>query len=686
MITMKPTHILPGVLALSIAAAFPVARAEQVLSPVVVTAPPSTAPLTVETDPKAPRQPIPAHDGADFLKSIPGFSVIRKGGTDGDPVLRGLSGSRLGILIDGQEVYGGCGSRMDPPTAYVYPESFDRVVVLKGPQSVLYGAGQSAGVVMFERDYKRFDGFTWRANGSLTAGSYGRNDQVGDVTIGNEAFYVRAGGTRADSGNYQDGDGRTIHSRYTRWSSYAAFGLTPDDNTRIELSANLSDGKAAYADRAMDGSKFRKENISLLFEKRHISDLIDKVEARIYHNHVDHVMDNYSLRPNAGTMMSYAAMNPDRTTEGGRVSVTLTPSATWRTTIGTDTKYDVHRYRNAMMKGSPQAAIDAYSALPYQKDAQYRQIGLFGESTWDLSAAERLISGLRIDWHTATDRRLDGYNAATSPVNSTRDVTENTTLYSGFVRYEKDRNNDQGTSYIGLGHVERTPDYWERLHKSPVDNRSAFFTTRPEKTTQLDIGTSYRAGNTDLSVSAFYGKVQDYILLNWDAGQTRNVNATIMGGEIDAAYQVTQRIKVASALSYVYGKNDTDGKALAQQPPLELRLSGTYDAGSYSFGALWRLVAPQNRFDIGSGNIVSNGKDLGRTGGFGTLSLNAGWVATRTLLVTAGIDNVFNKTYAEHLSRAGQSSGMTGTKLFPTDTRINEPGRTFWVKAQVAFK
>ena len=39
---------------------------------------------------------------ADFtmLKSIPGFSVIRKGGTDGDPVFRGMSGSRLGILLD----------------------------------------------------------------------------------------------------------------------------------------------------------------------------------------------------------------------------------------------------------------------------------------------------------------------------------------------------------------------------------------------------------------------------------------------------------------------------------------------------------------------------------------------------------------------------------------------------------
>ena len=56
---------------------------------VEVTAPLPREPLVTVTDPKAPRQPLPAHDGADYLKTIPGFSVIRKGGTDGDPVLRG---------------------------------------------------------------------------------------------------------------------------------------------------------------------------------------------------------------------------------------------------------------------------------------------------------------------------------------------------------------------------------------------------------------------------------------------------------------------------------------------------------------------------------------------------------------------------------------------------------------------
>ncbi len=86
---------------LSVACALPLIAAEPEDAPkkpapkpepsavVEVTAPLPSEPLVTVLDAKAPRQPLPAHDGADYLKSIPGFSVIRKGGTDGDPVLRG---------------------------------------------------------------------------------------------------------------------------------------------------------------------------------------------------------------------------------------------------------------------------------------------------------------------------------------------------------------------------------------------------------------------------------------------------------------------------------------------------------------------------------------------------------------------------------------------------------------------
>ncbi|WP_276808302.1 TonB-dependent copper receptor [Castellaniella defragrans] len=645
------------------------------LTPVVVTAPAADEPLVVRTDPKAPRQPVPAHDGADFLKSIPGFSVIRKGGTDGDPVLRGFSGSRLGILLDGQEIYGGCGGRMDPPTAYVYPESYDRVTVLKGPQSVRYGAGQSAGVVLFEREVKRMESFGWKADGSLTLGSFGRNDQMADVLVGGPQAYVRAGGTRAQADDYEDGDGNRVHSEYLRWSSHAAIGLTPDDKTRIELSAAVSDGRAAYADRGMDGSKFKRENVSLMFERKRMGGLVDEVEGRVYYNYVDHVMDNYTLRSPSTNKMgqkSYMASNPDRRTTGGRLSATLRPAESWEVVVGADAKQDVHRARGSGMQASADAADAAFLAASRVEDMRFEQHGVFSESTWFLTEADRVVGGLRVDWIEARDKRAPAKSATAGRDNDR-------TLTSGFLRYERDYG-DHSTWYAGLGHSERFPDYWELMKGGADGGNSAFLSTKPEKLNQLDVGTTWRSGPYTLSASAFYSRVDDYILIDWNRSLTRNVDATVMGGELDAAWQFHPSWQGVASLSYVYGKNRTDGTALAQQPPLEARLGLNYAQGPYSAGILWRLVAAQNRYDAGMGGIA--GKDLGATGGFGVLSLNAGWRPAKSVLLTAGVDNVLNKTYAEHLSKSGVD--IPGSVSF-VDTRLNEPGRVFWLKAQIAL-
>src|SRR5690606_36910521 len=65
-----------------------------VLPPRVITQVLQETPLTITANPKEARQPIPASDGADYLKTIPGFSAVRGGGSNSDPVLRGMFGSR----------------------------------------------------------------------------------------------------------------------------------------------------------------------------------------------------------------------------------------------------------------------------------------------------------------------------------------------------------------------------------------------------------------------------------------------------------------------------------------------------------------------------------------------------------------------------------------------------------------
>ncbi|MDE2585278.1 MAG: TonB-dependent copper receptor, partial [Betaproteobacteria bacterium] len=538
----------PRQLALAISLAFSGSTfaADTSLEDVVVTAPRMEEPLKVVTDPKAPRQPLPAHDGADFLKTIPGFSVIRKGGTDGDPVLRGMAGSRLNILLDGEQILGGCGNRMDPPTAYVFPEIYDRVTVIKGPQTVLYGPGNSAGTVLFERTIKPFAEPGVKFNGSILGGSFGRNDEVADLRAGNSTMYVQGSASNSRADDYKDGDGNTVHSRYHRWSANGAVGWTPDDNTRLELSAAHSDGQAAYADRSMDGVKFARDNLGLKFEKRNISSLVEKVEAQAFYNYVDHVMDNYTLRQTSGSKM---VSNPDRETIGARAAATLRLADVTKLVLGLDTQSNKHTVRS-----STNQDMDPYTSHSRAQDAQFRNAGIFGELTHWLDERNRVIAGLRADqWH-AEDQRSNliigtGMSSVSKP-NPTAGKSRNDTLSSGFGRFERDLADTPATVFAGLGHTERFPDYWELIGGTKESTTSlSAFDTKPEKTTQLDTGVIYKAGRTNAGLSAFYNKVNDYILTQSNyvkpafmgmgtrtATVVRNVDATTWGAEANLGY------------------------------------------------------------------------------------------------------------------------------------------------------
>lgn len=643
------------------------------LSPTVITAIAPSSPLTVVTNPKDPRQPVPASDGADYLKTIPGFSAIRSGGTNGDPVLRGMFGSRLNILTNGGVMLGACPNRMDAPTSYISPETYDRLTVIKGPQSVIWGPGGSAGTILFEREPEKFGTLGSRVNASLLAGSNGRFDKVLDAAAGNRQAYARFVGNQSRSDDYKDGNGDTVPSRWDKWNGDVTLGWTPDSDTLLELTAGKGDGEARYAGRGMDGSQFKRESLGLRFEKSNLGEVLDKVEAQVYYNYADHVMDNYSLRTPSGSGMMGMPMvsNVDRRTLGARIK------ATWRWAdvqliSGIDAQTNEHRKRGGM-------GVDAHKGKPWTKDADFHNYGVFSELTWYATGEDRLISGARLDRASARDFRQ---------ASATHGDTRADTLPSGFIRYEHDLAAISATSYIGLGHAQRFPDYWELFSPTngPRGSVNAFDSIKPEKTTQLDFGIQYQDERLQAWASGYVGQIRDYILFDYrsmmgmSSTQAQNIDARIMGGELGAAYKLDKNWKADATLAYAWGKNSSDGKALPQMPPLESRLGLTYSRDAWSVGALWRLVAAQNRIALNQGNVV--GKDYEKSGGFGVFSLNGAYKVNNNLKLSAGVDNLFDKAYAEHLNLAGNAGfGYPAADPQP----VNEPGRTFWTKVDFSF-
>ncbi len=612
-------------------------------------------PTSVITNPKQPRLPLPAYDGAGYLKTIPGFSIGRKGGAGGDPSLRGLGGSRISIIDDGQHAYGTCGGRMDPPTAYVYPESYDSIRVIKGPQTVKYGPVGSAGTVLFEKNRHTISEPSTHGRATTTIGSFGRQDYLIELTGGDEQKYIDLELNNSKSDHYEDGDGNPIQSSYDRNNSKIALGWTPSDETVIEFSYGRSSGNAEYADRANKGRVIENDNYSVLLQHELSYGWITKIDAQLYSNQTNHIMDQFDQGNNSG-------INVRRDTQGGHFWLDLTPTSKLESTVGID--FMKSRHEGRKIDPTTDDGLDDLLKKPFSDNLAYENIGLFAEATYQLADGQ-IVSGLRMDkWNTELFVAQAGERSDT--------------LVSGFSRYEY--NLKQHQYYAGLGYAERIPDYWEMMKKDPETGLKAF-NLAPEKTSQIDIGYMYK-GDVEVSGSLYYGQVEDYILIDSSGSSTisKNIDATIWGGELSATVPVSEIFNVQSTLSYSHGHNDSEDRPLGQVSPLEGRLAVNYERGDWSASAYWRIVAEQDRVAIGQGNI--SGQDLAESDGFDTLSLSLGWKPSEAVRVTFGIENLLDTTYAEHISRSGSGNDIPGGEpMF----QVNEPGRNVWAKLDYNF-
>ena len=627
--------------------------------------------LVVHANPKQPIQPIPATDGADYLQSIVGFSAVNSGaGTNGDVTFRGMFGSRIKILTDGSENLGACPSRMDSPTSYISPESFDEITVIKGPQTVQYANTGSAATVLFERKPEQFGkGQNYRGQASVLMGSFGRLDHNIEAAAGDAQKYIRLNANRSVADSYKDGNGTTVPSDWERWNADVALGWTPDENTWLELTGGRGDAEVIYAGRPMDGSEFDRESLGLRVEKKNITDVIKKIEAQVNYSFNDHVMDNYSLRDFKPTMMmpKETATNVTRKTLNARMAVTQEWDK-FELITGVDTQNNEHSTR----KTDTDRNIP-YQNLPRNKDMQFQSIGGFGELSYQMNDQNKLVTGVRVD-----QVEVDAVQKAQQ---------RKETLPSGFIRLENQHPHHDAKTYVGLGYVERMPDYWELFSpKTGNGSTNTFKSIDTEKTLQLDFGYQHEHGAFSSWASAYAGLINDYVLTMYKPtgmmgmlqAHTRNVDATIAGAEVGMGYQFTDALQADVSAMYAWGENTTNNTPLPQISPLEGRLNLRYVQDKYTLGALLRVVDGQSRISEREGNIV--GYDEKESSGFGVLSLNGSYNLSKGVDVSVGIDNLLDKTYTEHLNKMGAA----GTGL-PSDQQFNNIGRNYWARISMKF-
>ncbi|MCP5066142.1 MAG: TonB-dependent copper receptor [bacterium] len=630
----------------------------------------------------------PQADGASVLEQLPGFALIRQGGSASEPVLRGLGGSRLNILIDGVPYAGACNHAMDPATTYVNPGEFDQLVVLRGPQSVRH-AGAISGEVDFKRSPVRFSepGATAYVTGLV--GSFGRHEGSGDVAVGSERAYLRASGGYAEGDDYQDGKSRPVFSNYERWNGRLALGLTPATDTLLELSAEMSDGQMANATIHMDATKLDRRAYGVRFEKSWTDSWLESVELKFDRIVVDHEMDDFTLRPaedpedhSPATAVSLESlvMSQGWKEYQGRGVLHFEPHEAVKLELGVDVRSSDYDARAAggsqlFLKIPPatdyELVLDNPAVLsdePWNPIVEFTNVGAYSELSYAFLSGSRLVGGLRYDRLRTETHTMHAAGEISDVVLSGSNQDRNQDLWSGFLRFELSSPSLPIRAAVGIGHAQRGHDYWEVYSYDG-------FSLDPERNTELDIGAYYGGSKITADLSVFMSQIDDFIL-TYNGVAAANVKARRVGGEAVVSYQIVPELVASAEVSFVHATNVTQGVPLAQMPPLEGALRVRYQGEFASMGADARMVARQNRIHPDFGNRL--GVDTSKTPGFVVLSLYASVKPWPYADLSFGVDNLLDNNYHEHLSRL--SSPVPG---FVSRDKVNEPGRRFWLRLSV---
>lgn len=636
----------------------------------------------------------PAADGADLLREVNGVSAGRMGGRGLEPVIRGQSQGRLNVLMDGAYVFGACPNRMDPPSAFAATRAWDRITVLKGVQTLQWGGGGSGGTVIYERDgWPDTPGVT--ASAGAASSSNGTDYELfGDLAHSADSYYFRGQAQTSEAGNYEDGSGDKVRSAYTDSAASLQTGATLNGRDRFEVSVDLTRGEDIhYAGAGMDAPKDDSDAYRFSY-RAPISQAELNVEG--WYNTVHHLMDNFSVRQLAAPM---AMRVPARSrTYGGRAQIELPTGTAWQLTVGLD-HLGNSRHATRYQGGDPQQ-VDVVNSFLWP-GADLRQTGLIIEG--ERSAANGVLRfGMRYDHVEAGVGKADadpGPAVLRSPNELYRAyygrgaADENEDNVSLLARFERPLWPHGPRLFAGVSRTLRTADATERYiaANSPANAAMRWVGNpglAPEDHRQLDVGFAWQDRAWQVTGALFYDDVKDYItpdrarfqsgIYRGDGARIyRNVGAEIYGAELEARWEWATGWLVELSAAYTHADNTEDDRPLPQTPPLNGLVQVVRSSDRWEGGARLRWADSQSRAD--DDPATGSGLDARETPGHGVLDLFGRLDTQRFGIFNLGIDNLLDKTWADHLNRGNQDP------FNPDPVQVNEPGRTLWANWQHGF-
>lgn len=634
-----------------------------------------------ESEMKIEYQERMEHDAADLLNQTPSFNSIRKGGNYGfDPVFRGFKYDQLNVVMNGaQSATAACPNRMDPPTSQMAPNMMDRIEILKGPHALRYGTGLGATInfipakLRFSSEPKLYGRISsgYESNGNLMRGE----SQLG---ISGEKYDLSFFGSWSQGDDYTAGNGETVQSDFSRGSFGSILGIKLARNQQLRVSATYNRARDAdFPALPMD----LREDDTWMFNARHDIQFEGKKlqswNTTAFGSFVDHLMDNL-LKPLDPRMLN---AQTDATTYnyGGRTE------GVWN--FGND---KVYLGADLRVEGADGIRIREFLRGPIAgrtvednawQDGWISKTGVFTEYQIKGQSFDYILSG-RLEFNTA---ELNDATQEFTQVNAETQVEQlNPSVSLGIL---KDLGN-KVQSGLWLARAQRSGSLTERfINYFPVGQDPYEMLGNPELAPevnyQADLTFKFAMNEYSIiNVDLFAAYLDDYISsvidtslsprLPMSPGVRRFVNiddAFKTGFEVSWTQQLIAGLSHRLGVAYTYGQDLQRDEPLPEIAPLDLRYSlyGLYLNDRLRPEVTFRYVTEQPR--------VSSEFGESKTPSFSLVDVKIGYQLTKDFSVNAGVNNLLDENYFEHLNRSVRGA----------NDPIFAPGRNFYINLNYLF-
>jgi len=657
-------------------------------------------------------QTRPSFSLPDILQNEPGVSLLRDGVWGTEVSIRGLNRENVITLIDGSRI--ATSTDVAARLSLINLNDVERVEVIKGASSSIYGSGATGGIVnIITKSPQLYEKFSLNGNVIIEYNTVNDLSVFGGSLYSGSSFWsTKLSGNYRKANNTQTPRGELLNSQFEDYSFSGALNIFPIDNHKLKIDYQLFraenvgiPGSSVFPEQALVTYPFeRRELFSAGYEIQNISNTFYKLSAKYSYQLINRDVENI---PYIVQNIPASGGNPAR-----RVSVLkITPSADHKNNNATlqgnfwlfdshnlavgidywDRSYKGERERYQLIEvldsaGNVVSTTNQITGEIPVPNSKYRSLGIFAQDEFKLFD-DRLSTtlGLRYDFINITaEKTLNPVYTITNGVLNTNPPNQNV-LWDSTDTNNSSYSANLGLIYslfssldltLGLGSSFRSPSLEERFQyiDQGIVVRVGNPELKPEKGQSVDFGIRYYSDNLKIISSFFYSHFHDLVVEIPGMYEGRNAliktnigEARIYGFDFSADHNFWRDYIFYTTASYVKGDDITADGNLPEIPPLNGRIGLKLSFLEYmQTDVSSTIFAEQN--DVAEGEITTPGYAIFN------LFLNTVPIKLSSLSfrIYSGVENIFDKAYQNHLSTTRGSITI-------------EPGRNIFLKLAVDF-